>query len=58
MSELSAEPQQSDLTDESKVIQYLRNNPEVLMAYPEVFSSLAIPHKTPALSSSRAGTDE
>ena len=46
MSELSAEPQQSDLTDESKVIQYLRNNPEVLMAYPEVFSSLAIPHKT------------
>ena len=46
MSELSAEPQQSNLTDESRVIQYLRDNPEVLMAYPEIFSSLTIPHKT------------
>ncbi len=46
MSEVSAEQQQSDPTDETKVIQYLRNNPEVLMAYPEVFSSLTIPHLT------------
>jgi len=45
MSEVSAE-QQSDLTDETKVVQYLRDNPEVLMAYPEVFSSLVIPHET------------
>ena len=46
MSEVSAEQQQSDRTDEAKVVQYLRNNPEVLMSYPEVFSSLVIPHKT------------
>ena len=46
MSEVTAEQAQSDLTDEAKVIQYLRDNPEVLMAYPAVFSSLAIPHKT------------
>jgi len=46
MSEVSAEQQQSDPTDETKVVQYLRNNPEVLMSYPEVFSSLVIPHKT------------
>ena len=46
MSEVSAEQQQSDEIDEAKVIQYLQHNPEVLMAYPEVFSSLVIPHKT------------
>jgi len=46
MTEVSAEPQQSDQNFEAKVIQYLQNNPELLMAYPEVFSSLAIPHQT------------
>lgn len=46
MSKVSAEQQQSDQTDEAKVIQYLKNNPEVLMSYPEVFSSLEIPHQT------------
>ncbi len=46
MSEVSAEQPQSDQTDETKVIQYLRNNPEILMAYPEVFTSLTIPHLT------------
>lgn len=46
MSEVSAEQQQSDEIDEAKVVQYLQHNPEVLMAYPEVFSSLVIPHKT------------
>jgi uncharacterized protein YigA (DUF484 family) len=46
MSEVTAEQTQSDQTDEAKVIQYLQDNPEVLMAYPTVFSSLAIPHKT------------
>jgi uncharacterized protein YigA (DUF484 family) len=46
MSKVSAEQQQSDQTDEAKVIQYLQKNPEVLMAYPEVFSSLEIPHQT------------
>jgi uncharacterized protein YigA (DUF484 family) len=46
MSEVTAEQQQSDLTDEARVVQYLRDNPEILMAYPGVFSSLAIPHQT------------
>jgi len=46
MSEVSAEQAQNDQTDEAKVIQFLQQNPEVLMRYPEVFSSLAIPHKT------------
>ena len=34
MSEVSAEPAQTDQTDEAKVIQFLRLNPEVLMNYP------------------------
>jgi hypothetical protein len=51
MSEVSAEQAQSDQTEETKVIQYLQQNPEVLMAHPEVFSSLAIPHKTGAATS-------
>jgi hypothetical protein len=46
MSEVSAEQAQSDQTDEAKVIEYLQHNPAVLMAYPEVFSSLEIPHQT------------
>ena len=46
MSEVPAEQQQSEQTDESKVIQFLQENPEVLMQYPEVFSTLSIPHKT------------
>ncbi|MDH3534421.1 MAG: DUF484 family protein [Gammaproteobacteria bacterium] len=48
MSEVSAEQQQSDQVDEAKIVQYLQNNPEVLMAYPEIFSRLSIPHKTGA----------
>ena len=51
MTEVSAEQQRSDQTDEAKVIQYLQKNPEVLMAYPEVFSALAIPHQTGAATS-------
>jgi len=46
MSEVSAEPKASTETDESSVIRYLQDNPAVLMRYPEVFSSLAIPHQT------------
>ncbi|MGD2171325.1 MAG: DUF484 family protein [Gammaproteobacteria bacterium] len=46
MNEVSAEKQQSDPIDEAKVIRYLQENPEVLMGYPEIFSSLAIPHRT------------
>ena len=46
MSEVPAEQQQNEQSDESKVIQFLQDNPEVLMAYPDVFSTLSIPHKT------------
>ena len=46
MSEMSAEKPVSAETDETRVIQYLQDNPAVLMDYPEVFSSLAIPHQT------------
>ena len=46
MSEVTAEQQQSDEIDEAKVIRYLQDNPQVLMAYPAVFSSLSIPHQT------------
>ncbi len=51
MSEVSAEPQQSESVDETRVIQYLRDNPEVLMKYPEIFSTLVIPHATGAATS-------
>lgn len=46
MSEMSAEQQQTLPIDEDKVIQYLQKNPEVLMAYPDIFSTLSIPHQT------------
>jgi len=46
MSEVSAKPKATTETDESSVIRYLQDNPAVLMDYPEVFSSLSIPHQT------------
>jgi uncharacterized protein YigA (DUF484 family) len=46
MSEVSAEKQQNDQIDEAKVVEYLQNNPEVLMSYPQIFSSISIPHQT------------
>ena len=46
MSEVSAEQQQSEQNDESRVIQFLQENPEVLMKYPEIFTKLSIPHMT------------
>ncbi|MCP4472954.1 MAG: DUF484 family protein [Gammaproteobacteria bacterium] len=46
MSEVSVEQKPATETDESSVIRYLQDNPAVLMDYPEVFSSLAIPHQT------------
>ena len=48
MSEVSAEAQQSEQIDETRIIQYLQDNPEVLMKYPDIFSALAIPHQTGA----------
>ncbi len=46
MNEVSAEQQQNDPTDEAKVIEFLQAHPEVLLGYPQIFSSLSIPHKT------------
>jgi len=46
MSEMPAEQRQSDPVDEARVIQYLQSHPEVLLKYPEIFSELAIPHRT------------
>jgi uncharacterized protein YigA (DUF484 family) len=46
MTEVSAESQSDTQSDELRVIRYLQDNPAVLMNYPEVFSSLAIPHQT------------
>ncbi len=51
MSEVSAEQRQNDPVDEARVIQYLRDNPEVLLKYPDIFSELAIPHQTGAATS-------
>jgi hypothetical protein len=46
MSEVSAEPQQPEQMDETRIIQYLQDHPHVLMKYPDIFSALEIPHKT------------
>ncbi len=46
MSDVSAKQQPSTQSDESRVIQYLQENPAILMDYPDVFSTLAIPHQT------------
>ena len=51
MSEVSAEAQQSEQIDETRIIQYLQDNPDVLMKYPDIFSALAIPHQTGAATS-------
>ena len=46
MSEVSAEQQPNEQSDESRVIEYLQKNPAILMDYPDIFSSLSIPHQT------------
>ena len=51
MSEVSAKAQQSEQIDETRVIQYLQDNPELLMKYPDIFSALSIPHQTGAATS-------
>ncbi len=48
MSEVSAEQRQSEPVDETRVIQYLRDHPDVLMKNPGIFSALVIPHQTGA----------
>ncbi len=46
MSDVGAEQARGDAAEEARVIQFLQKNPEILMAYPEIFSTLAIPHQT------------
>jgi uncharacterized protein YigA (DUF484 family) len=44
MSKSTAKPDESSLSEEDKVIEYLQKNPEILMSYPEIFTTLSIPH--------------
>ena len=46
MTEVSAEQQPETQSDESRVIRYLQDNPAILLDYPEIFSTLSIPHDT------------
>jgi uncharacterized protein YigA (DUF484 family) len=46
MNEVSAEQQPSTESEESRAIQFLQENPSILMDYPDVLSSLSIPHQT------------
>ena len=46
MSEVGVEQARDDADEEARVIRFLQKNPEILMAYPEIFSTLAIPHQT------------
>ena len=46
MTEVSAEQQPEVQSDEARLIRYLQDNPAVLLDYPDIFSSLAIPHHT------------
>lgn len=39
------------INDESNAIEFLRRNPEVLMSYPDVFSTLEIPHQSGGVTS-------
>jgi len=48
MSEVSAEQRQSEPVDETQVIQYLQEHPDVLMKNPGVFGALVIPHQSGA----------
>jgi len=44
MSKTTAKPDENPQSEEAKVIDYLRKNPEVLESYPGVFTALSIPH--------------
>lgn len=39
------------ISDESNAIEFLRRNPDVLMSYPEVFSTMEIPHQSGGVTS-------
>ncbi len=48
MSKLSSK---SVISDESNAIEFLRQNPDILMSYPEVFSTMEIPHQSGGVTS-------
>lgn len=48
MSKASSKPV---VNDESNAIEFLRRNPDVLMSYPDVFSTLEIPHQSGGVTS-------
>jgi len=44
MSKTTAKPDENSQSEEAKVIDYLEKNPDVLESYPEIFTTLSIPH--------------
>lgn len=46
MSEAPADKNNPTSIEESAVISFLKNNPELLMQYPEIFAALSVPHGT------------
>ncbi len=48
MNNANSKPVQSE---ESAVIEFLRNNPDVLISYPEIFGSMTIPHQSGGVTS-------
>jgi len=46
MTEVSREKPVETQADEALVIRYLRDNPAILLDYPQIFSALSIPHQT------------
>jgi uncharacterized protein YigA (DUF484 family) len=46
MTESSAKQKSVEQADESIVIEFLQKYPETLMSYPDIFTSLSIPHQT------------
>jgi len=44
MTKTTAKSRGGSASEEAKIIDYLRKNPELLMSYPEVFVDLSIPH--------------
>ncbi|MFT5656886.1 MAG: hypothetical protein ACI9KN_000155 [Gammaproteobacteria bacterium] len=51
MTEATANPTLAEQTEESKIVDYLQKNPEMLMSYPDVFTGLSIPHQTRGVTS-------
>ena len=46
MTKVSAQQPVEAEIDEARVIRYLQENPALLMNYPDILSTLSIPHQT------------